>query len=126
MIKYLEISILIPITDVWETCLLFIYIDIATVEWKWYQNCSTFFVHRIICTIYELLKIIVWYIYWIYILNDDNELIEQYWETNWREYLSIWIGYFLGYFAVFSFYYWLIVSAIILIYHKIYRPFKKQ
>jgi hypothetical protein len=65
-------------------------------------------------------------VYWIYIVIDDYVFIENYWTTNWAEYLGLWTLYFLVYFLAFSFYFWLITTTIILTYHKIIKPIKDK
>lgn len=76
--------------------------------------------------IFKYLTILFIPIYWIYILFDDYIFIKKYWTENWLEYLGIWTMYFIAYFLIFSIYYWLITSVVILVYHKIYLRIEKS
>lgn len=70
-------------------------------------------------TIFKYLSLISSIIFWVYMIIDDWCFVEKYWNSNWAEYIKIWAMYFIAYFLAFSVYYWLIASAVILIYHKI-------
>jgi len=76
---------------------------------------------RFAIKIYLYSVILFTIIYWIYILNDDYIFIKKYWETNDYEYLGLWLSWFIVYFLAFTFYFWLIATAIILIYNKIIK-----
>lgn len=71
--------------------------------------------------LFKYLSILFSIIYWIYIIYDDWHFIENYWDTNWLQYIGIWIMYFIAYFLAFTFYYWLTASIVILVYHKIIK-----
>ncbi|MES2411550.1 MAG: hypothetical protein V4535_08925 [Bacteroidota bacterium] len=71
--------------------------------------------------LFKYLLILFSITYWIYIVIDDWNFIEEYWDTNWLEYIQIWIMYFIAYVLTFIFYYWLIATAIVLIYHKLIK-----
>ena len=72
-------------------------------------------------TLFKYLFIIFSIGYWIYMIIDDWVFIEEYWDTNWLEYIQIWTMYFIAYILAFSFYYWLTTSVVILIYHKLIK-----
>ncbi len=76
--------------------------------------------------IFKYLFILFTFLYWIGVIIDDWTFIENYWETNWIDYLKIWSLYFLVFSLVFSFYYWIISSVIILVFHKIIKPMKEK
>lgn len=69
-------------------------------------------------TIFKYLTIIVAIVYWIFIIIDDWTFIEKYGSGSWLEYIGIWFGWFLIYLLVFSVYYWVIVTIVILTYYK--------
>lgn len=56
-------------------------------------------------TLYKYLFILFSIVYWIYIVIDDWVFIEEYWDTNWLQYIQIWTMYFIAYVLTFSFYY---------------------
>lgn len=71
--------------------------------------------------LFKYLLILFSIVYWIYVVIDDWNFIEEYWDTNWLEYIQIWTMYFIAYILAFSFYYWLATSVVILIYHKLIK-----
>ena len=76
--------------------------------------------------IFKYLFLLFTLVYWIGVIIDDWVFIEKYWETNWLEYIGIWMMYFLVYSLAFSFHYWSIVVILILIYQKIIKPRKDR
>ena len=68
--------------------------------------------------IYKYLALLFTIGYWIYALIDDWHFIEEYWDSQWPEYLAIWALYFLLYFVNFSVYFWLCSLLVILIYRR--------
>jgi hypothetical protein len=73
-------------------------------------------------TIFKYLSIIFTVAFWIYMVNDDYVFIEEYGIT--FEGIGLWFLWFFGYFLAFTFYFWIISSAIILIYHKLIKRTK--
>jgi hypothetical protein len=76
---------------------------------------------RKIFKIFKYLVILFTLGYWIYIVIDDYVFIENYWSTNWLEYIGLWTVYYLIYLLVFSLYFWAISFIGILIYHKLIK-----
>jgi drug/metabolite transporter (DMT)-like permease len=76
--------------------------------------------------IFKYLSIVLTLAYWIYMVIENNEFIEKYWETSWLEYLGLSTAYYLIYFLGYSLYYWGISLIFILTYHKIYKPIKES
>jgi hypothetical protein len=76
--------------------------------------------------IFKYLFLLFTLIYWVGVIIDDWVFIEKYWETNWLEYIGIWMMYFLLYSLGLSFYYWLIGTIFILINQKIIKPRKDK
>ena len=74
--------------------------------------------------IFKYLAILFSVVYWIYIIIDDWVFIEQYWVEHWGQYIIVWGFWFLIYFLVFSFYYWVAATIVILIYYKLIRKEK--
>lgn len=74
--------------------------------------------------IFKYLFLLFALIYWVGVIIDDWVFIEKYWETNWLEYIGIWMRYFLAFSLTLSFYYWLIGTILILINQKIIKPIK--
>ena len=73
--------------------------------------------------IYKYLIIIFSIIYWIYIVIDDFAFIEKYGLT--FQGFGIWLVYYLVFLLGISIYFWVIISILIFIYHKIIK-FKKK
>lgn len=76
--------------------------------------------------IFKYLFLLFTLVYWIGIIIDDWVFIEKYWKTNLLEYLFSWFLYFLVFSLVFSVYFWIITSLIILIYHKIIKQLSNR
>ena len=76
--------------------------------------------------VFKYLFLLFALIYWVVVIIDDWAFIEQYWATNWLEYLRIWALYFLAYSLAFSFYFWSISAVSILVYHKIIKRRKDK
>jgi hypothetical protein len=74
--------------------------------------------------IYKYLIIIFSIIYWIYIVIDDLVFIEKYGLT--FQGFGIWFFYYLAFLLCVSIYFWVIITILIFIYHKIIKFKKKQ
>lgn len=59
--------------------------------------------------------------FWIWIIIDDWILIETNWSDFWLSYISLWALWWLAFGFVFSFYYWGILSVLIIVYHKLIK-----
>lgn len=70
-------------------------------------------------TLYKYLSIIFTITFWIYILYDDFIFIEKYGLR--FELILSWLAWFLIYFLGFSIYFWVIISILILVYHKLIK-----
>jgi len=66
--------------------------------------------------IFKYLSILFTIVFWIYMIIDDYVFIEKYGIS--IEGIGMWVMWFLGYFLGFAFYFWIISSTTILIYHK--------
>ena len=76
--------------------------------------------------IFKYSFIIFTFVYWIGVIIDDWIFIKKYWNTNWEEYIQIWVLYFIAISMALSFYFWIVSSIIILVYHKIIKPLKEK
>lgn len=66
--------------------------------------------------IFKYISIFFIVIFWIYMIVDDFIFIEKYGIS--IEGVELWFMWFLLYYAGFTFYFWTISLAVILIYHK--------
>ncbi|MEO5775803.1 MAG: hypothetical protein ABIQ27_02800 [Flavobacterium sp.] len=71
--------------------------------------------------LFKYLSILFSITYWTYMIYDDWIFIENYWDTNWQDYICTWTVWFLIYFWVFAFYYWLTAIVVALVYHKLIK-----
>ena len=60
-------------------------------------------------------------LYWAGVIVDDWVFIQNYWATNWPEYLEIWALYFLVYALAFTAFFWGVVTVAIVFYTKVIR-----
>ena len=77
-------------------------------------------------TIYKYITILLTIIYWIGVVIDDWVFIEKYWAEHWIDYIGIWLIWFLMYLLVFSLYYWITATSVVLIYYKLIRKVRKN
>jgi hypothetical protein len=70
-------------------------------------------------TIFKYLAILFTVLSWVYMVYDDFIFIKKYGLK--LEYIGLWSLWFLGYFLVFTIYFWGISLLGILKYHKIYK-----
>ena len=72
--------------------------------------------------IFKYLAIIFTVIFWIYMIYDDFIFIEKYGLR--LEYIGLWFMWYFVYFLGLAFYFWIIASVIILVYHKVVKRTK--
>ena len=72
--------------------------------------------------IFKYLAIIFTVVFWIYMIYDDFIFIEKYGLR--LEYIGLWFIWYFIYFLGFAFYFWVIASVIILVYHKVVKRTK--
>lgn len=68
--------------------------------------------------IFKYLSLVFTIAFWIYLINDDYVFIK---DGITLEEIEMWFMWYLAYFLAFTFYFWIISSVIILIYHKLIK-----
>jgi hypothetical protein len=69
--------------------------------------------------LFTYLSILFTVIFWIYMINDDYVFVEKYGID--VEDIQQWFMWYLGYFLGFTFYFWVISSLLIIMYHQIIK-----
>jgi hypothetical protein len=72
--------------------------------------------------IFKYLAMIFSVVFWIYMIYDDFIFIEKYGLR--LAYIGLWFLWYFVYLLGFAFYFWVIASIIILIYHKFVKQTK--
>jgi hypothetical protein len=70
-------------------------------------------------TLFKYSAILFTFVFWIYALIDDWVLITTH-DKNF-ELIGVYLLWYLIYFLAFALYYWIITSAILLLYHKVIK-----
>lgn len=71
--------------------------------------------------IFKYLAILFMVAFWIFLIVDDFILIDKYGAENWLMYLGAWAAWMVFYLILFAIYYWIIATAVILIYYKLIK-----